>query len=236
MKFLFRIISILTLFNSFVIAQYKGNNIAISANYSYNTTAKIFLAPDANSFFDENVFYMEDIYSYSVEIRYRMSEDLILGFSTELMVAEDRGRNILTSRQFIVKDGFELLPFEFSAYYYLPFSTEDFKFYMGGGLGIYRGKRTREFGDINFIDVKSETGFGIQVSTGMDYIIFNNLSVRGELRFRDPEFKITNKYDNNVVNYEGRTFNVSNDSFTSKINLDGITFRIGAAFQFSLFN
>ena len=63
------------------------------------------------------------------------------------MQGAEKGRN-LNSRQFIVTDGYELYPVELSIYYFLPFSTEDFKFYMGGGMGIYPGKRTREFGNI----------------------------------------------------------------------------------------
>ncbi len=223
------------LYNS-TIAQYNGSDFAISTNFSYNTTAKIFLTPDAENIFDQNYnFPIENISSYSFEIRYLLNKDIILGLSAEYMSGSDKGRN-LTSKQFIITDGFELFPLELSLYYYLPFSTEDFKFYMGGGFGIYFGKRTRDFGDINFLDVNSEIGYGIQVSTGMDYMIFDFLSVRGELRFRDPDFRITNKYSKEIVNYEGRAYRVTNDDITSKINVDGITFRAGAVLHFSLFN
>ena len=60
---------------------------------------------------------------------------------------------------------------------------------MGGGLGFYSGKRTREFGNINFVNVKSEIGYGIQVSVGMDYMIFDNFSVRGEIDLEIPILK-----------------------------------------------
>jgi opacity protein-like surface antigen len=217
-------------------AQYRDSEFSISTNFSYNTTAKIFLTPDAENILDQNYnFGIENFYSYSAELRYRASEYIILGLSIEYMEGSGDGRN-LSSGQFIVTDGFLLYPFELSIYYYLPFSTEDFKFYMGGGLGIYTGKRTRNFGDITFEDVSSETGFGIQVSTGMDYLIFDFLSVRGELRFRDPDFRVTNKYSSSIVNYQGRQYRVSPDNISSKVNMDGITFRIGAVYHFSIFN
>jgi opacity protein-like surface antigen len=219
-----------------VFGQYRGNDFSISTNYSFNTTAKIFLNPDADNIFEQNYnFGIENFYSYSAEIRYRLSEDIILGLSAEYMEASGKGRN-LSSDQYIVTDGFEIIPVELSIYYFLPFSTEDFKFYMGGGLGMYTGRRTREFGDIKFVDIDNETGFGIQVSTGMDYMIFDFLSVRGELRFRDPEFRVTNKYSSDSVNYEGRFYRVSTDNITSKVNMDGITFRAGAVFHFSVLN
>ena len=219
-------------FSNLVFAQYNGNNLSITTNFNFNTTAKIFLTPNADHVLDRtNHFPIEDIYSYSIEIRYRVSEFLILGLSAEYMEASARGRT-LTSKQFVVREGFKLYPIEVSAYYFLPFSTEDFKFYMGGGFGIYTGSRTREFGDIKFKDVTNEIGYGIQVSIGMDYMIFNNLSAHGELRFRDPDFKITNKYNSEFVNYDDQTFRVSQDEIVSKINVDGITFGIGLAFHF----
>lgn len=213
-------------------AQYSENNFSITTNFFYNTTAKIFLTPDAENVLDKTFnFPIEDIYSYSAELRYQISEFLILGLSIEYMEASAKGRT-LTSRQFVVREGFTLIPIEVSAYYFLPFSTEDFKFYMGGGIGIYTGSRTREFGDIKFKDVSSEIGYGIQVSVGMDYMIFQNLSLHGELRFRDPDFRITNKYDSEFVRYNDQTFRINQDEVASKINVDGITFGIGLAFHF----
>ena len=213
-------------------AQYNGNNFSITTNLYFNTTAKIFLTPDAEHVLDRTYhFPIEDIYSYSIELRYRISEFLILGLSAEYMEATARGRT-LTSSQFVVREGFKVYPVEVSAYYCLPFSTEDFKFYMGAGFGIYTGSRTREFGDIKFKDVSNEFGYGLQVSTGMDYMILNNLSIHGELRFRDPDFMISNKYNSEFVTYNNETFSVAKDEIASKLNVDGITFGIGLALHF----
>lgn len=218
--------------SNILFAQYNGNNFSITTNFYFNTTAKIFLTPDAEHVLDRtHHFPIEDIYSYSIELRYRISEFLILGLSAEYMEATARGRTLTTS-QFVVREGFKLYPVEVSAYYFLPFSTEDFKFYMGAGLGIYTGSRTREFGDIKFKDVSNELGYGLQVSVGMDYMIFNYLSIHGELRFRDPDFRIYNKYNSEVVTYNNQTFSVTKDEISSKLNVDGITFGIGLAVHF----
>ena len=66
-------------------------------------------------------------------------------------------------------------------------------------------------------------------------MVFDNISVRGEIHFRDPDFKVTNKYNNSTVNYDGNVYRISGNNTTSKINIDGITFRLGASFQFSIF-
>lgn len=236
MNIFLKYLSIFSIICNSIFAQYNGNDFAVSTNFSFNTTAKIFLTPNASNILDQQSFFeIEGIFSYSAEFRYRIFHELILGLSIEYMQGSAMGRN-LSSRQFIVEDGFELFPIEFSVYYFFPFSTDNFKFYMGGGFGIYTGKRTREFGNIKFNDVDSEIGYGIQVSTGMDYMIFNFLSVRGELRFRDPDFRITNKYNNENVIYDGVEYSVSQSNINSKLNVDGITFRIGAVFHFSLLN
>ena len=232
MKNLAKCLFLIFFISTHVNAQYSEGQFAISTNFNFNTTAKIFLNPDGNIFASQTEFFeIEDIFSYSLELRYGLYESLILGLSFEYMQGEGNGRN-LANRRFVVKDGYELYPIELSAYYFLPFSTEDFKFYMGGGIGFYTGYRTRQFGDINFEDVSSQSTFGIQVSSGMDYMIFDFLSVRGELRFRDPELIITNKYSSDRVNYEGLSYTVTQENIRSRLNVDGITFRIGLVYHF----
>lgn len=236
MKRLIKYSIISLIISNFAIAQYNGYDLSLSTNFSYNTTAKIFLNPNAPNVLDQNVYFeIDGIYSYSAELRYRVNDAIILGLSAEYMQGSEKGRN-LNSRQFIVTDGYELYPVELSIFYFLPFSTESFKFYMGGGLGIYYGNRTREFGNIKFDNVDSDIGYGIQVSVGMDYLIFNNFSTRGEIRFRDPDIKVTNKYNDETVIYNGTTYRVTQENITSKLNVDGITFRIGAVYHFSFLN
>jgi len=236
MKRLYKYLFTILILSNISVAQYNGHDLSLSTNFSFNTTAKIFLNPNASNVLDQNVYFeIDGIYSYSAELRYRVNEAIILGLSGEYMQGEEKGRN-LNSDRFIVTDGYELYPVELSIYYFLPFSTENFKFYMGGGFGVYTGKRTRKFGNIEFEDVDSKVGYGIQVSVGMDYLIFGNFSTRGEIRFRDPDLVITNKYSDRMVVYEGDTFTVTQENITSKLNVDGITFRIGAVYHFSFLN
>jgi opacity protein-like surface antigen len=217
---------------SVIFSQYDGNDFSIGIGYNYTTSSKIFLNPNAPDIFDQNQYFdIGDFQNYSLEIRYRFSDFIILGLSTEYLQNSESGRN-LTSPLFIVEDGFEIYPVELSIYYFLPFSTESFKFFFGGGFGFYLGNRTRNFGNIEFEKVESEIGYGIQVSAGMDYLVFDKISIRGEIRFRDPDFKVTNKYNSSSVNYEGIIYSVSSTNLTSRINIDGITFRIGTAFHF----
>lgn len=52
------------------------------------------------------------------------------------------------------------------------------------------------------------------------------------MKFRDPELEVTSKYKTKRVNYNGATIVLAQDTFTSKINIDGVTFTLGMAFHF----
>jgi len=131
-----------------------------------------------------------------------------------------------------VEDGFKLIPVELSLYYMLPFSTELFKFLIGGGAGYYLGEQVRKFADVEVKNISRKTAYGIHVIISMDYFVFENVSLRTEMKFRDPQFIVKSEYTKNETIYNGREINLPQSSFDSKINLDGVTFILGAAFHF----
>ncbi len=204
----------------------------------YTTSASIFLNPNASDIVLRNSsFDIEDIFNPGADIRFRVSEPLILGLSVEYMNITETvlnlnvflGGSIVTIE---VEDGFKLIPIEFTAYYLLPFSTEGFKFLMGGGLGYYNGEFIRKVGEAEVTSVQEENAIGIHVSVSMDYIPINNVAVRFQMKFRDPQFTVTSHYRRTEVEYEGNVIILPEESFETKINVDGITFMLGAAFQF----
>lgn len=219
--------------NGNISAQYDNSNIGISFNYSYTTTSKLYLYPNAQDAILRNQFIeMDGARSYGIDIRYKISEPLIIGISTEyLRKTSNHGEFSVGGFIIEVDDGFELIPVELTLYYHIPFSTENFKFYMGGGAGIYFGRQVRNFSDVSVTDNGSQTAYGIQVCTGMDYIANEFISLRAELRFRDPEFDMKSKYSKQVFDYEGRSLLLSRESFETKANVDGMTFLIGVVFR-----
>lgn len=213
-------------------------DFSLSLNYNYTTTARIFLNPKSpDEILRNNSFYMEDIFSPSADLRYRLTEDILIGLNVEYIKKVQAGPNLTVlgsggTQTIIVEDGFKVIPFELSAYYILPFSTEKFKFIMGGGLAYYYGEHLRKFGDEEVSNLKREFAYGIQALVSSDYMITSFLSLRGEMKFRDPELEVTSKYKNKRVNYEGSTIVLAQDTFQSKINIDGVTFTLGMAFHF----
>jgi outer membrane protein W len=236
MKFYITLTLVLFIFIS-VNAQYNGNLFSISLNGNYTTSAKIYLNPNSPDIDLKNRSNpVSDIFSPSLDIRYALTEEIFLGISTEylykvsgqfLTVLGTRGTESIS-----IDDGFRLIPFELFLHYLLPFSTENFKFLIGGGAAYYYGSHVRKFGNEDISNVKRDFAYGIQVTTTMDYLINSFIAVRAELKFRDPEFETTNRYDKNTVNYNGEIIRLNREQFDSKINIDGITFTCGVAFGF----
>ena len=229
---------ILLVINFPTFCQYNGNDFSIGAYGFYTSSASVFLNPNASDIVLRNSsFDIEDIFNPGIDIRFRVSEPLILGLSVEYMNITETapnlnvflGGSIVTIN---VEDGFQLIPIEFTAYYLLPFSTDGFKFLMGGGLGYYNGDFIRTVGDAEVTSIQENTAIGIHVSVSMDYIPINNIAVRFQMKFRDPQFTVNSHYNQTEVEYEGNIIILPEESFNTKINVDGITFMLGAAFQF----
>jgi hypothetical protein len=217
--------------------QYGGKRFLINFNANYTTTAKIYLNPYSTDIDVKNrSLGVEDIFSPSLDIRYRITDDIILGLNSEYMkssVDADMAAVGPTGTVLIHgKEGYNLIPVEVTLFYLLPFSTEYFKFQMGGGAGYYFGSRFKEFGDASVGIVKGDLAFGVHVITSCDFLINDFLSVRGEMKFRDPEFELRSMYENTMINYKGVELRIPKKEFDSKVNVDGITFTFGVGISF----
>jgi len=229
---------LLLLLPIFLNAQFKNKDWDLAFSTVYTTSAKIYLNPkSSDAFLRNNSFPIQGIVSWQVELMYKLDDNILFGLCTEYMYTTSSGNNLTAfsgnnTVSVLVQDGFQLIPVELSAYYILPFSTERFKFLMGGGIGLYIGEHIREFGDAQATNVSDPIAYGIHVILTMDYQISGLVSARAEMKFRDPEFNVSSKYDKTDVNYNGSVIHLGNQTFDSKINVDGISFIFGAAFHF----
>lgn len=228
------LLTILILASFPLYAQFDGKDFSVSVNYNFTTTSKLFLQPNSpDPIIRETHEDLEDISHYSAEFRYALSDIIQVGIGTEYIQKSYINRNYnLSGTLAELKDGYKVIPVELSIYYLLPFSVESFKFMMGGGGGLYFGSHIRELGDLTVSTFDRNIGYGIHVMVGIDYLINQSFSVRGQMRFRDPEFQMKNKYSDRIVTYNGNAYLLATDTFTSKVNIDGVTFTIGVVFQF----
>lgn len=218
--------------------QYQNTQFNICVSSVYVTSAELFLNPNSSDIFLRNQsFELKDIFSPAIEIRYKLSDAVVIGLSSEFDKKSQKGNflTVLAGSQIIQlesEDGFIFIPVELSVYHILPFSTESFKFNMGGGLGFYYATHTRKFGDTEISNVETKPVVGIQVGAGMEYLLTENIGVRLQMKFRAPEIKVKSKYNNTTVNYKGNTITILQDTFDSKISVNGAVFMLGVSYSF----
>jgi opacity protein-like surface antigen len=228
---------VITAFYNTVFSQYNGNDFAVSFSYRYTTTSKIFLEPNSpDPFLRRTNTPLDDLFSYAGEIKYRLIESMIIGLNVESIKRTEsvdiRSFGFQVSEEVNAEDGFRVIPIEFTIYYHLPFSTDHWKFYMGGGVGYYWGDYIRNFNGISVSNEERDFAYGIQVAIGMDYMINEFSSLKFEMRFRDPEIEMKSKYSADTFTVNGRIIRIRRDTFISKINIDGATFSLGVAMHF----
>ncbi len=217
--------------------QFNEHDFGISANLVYTTSAEIFLNPNSSDPVVRNQSYtLEDIFNPSLDLRYRLNDYFILGLNIEYINKSAEAPNLTAfiGSQLVVfdvEDGFRVIPVELTAHYFFPFSTDNFKFTMGGGIGYYRGEFTRKFSEVDLSVVERKIALGIHVSASMDYMLLNNVSFRFEMKFRDPQYEVKSEYTKTEVIYEGETITLPADAFETKVNLDGLTFVLGIVYH-----
>lgn len=219
------------------LAQSDSATVGIAINAVYTTSAEVFLNPNSSSPEIRNrSTTFEDIWNPSVDVRYRFSKQFLLGLNVEYVKKTSIEPNLtafIGNQVFIfeVEDGFSLVPIELTAYYHFPFSTEDFKFMMGGGLGYYIGEFIRKFQDVDLEVTQRKFAMGFHVTASMDYVIIPNVAARFEMKFRNPQYTVTSKYSKPEVIYQGNVVDLPENAFDTKIDIDGLTFILGFVFS-----
>ena len=214
-------------------AQFGAGKIGIAVNAVYTTSAEIFLNPNSsNSEVRNKSFTLENIWNPGIDFRYRFTNEFILGLNIEYIKKTAYAPNLtafIGNQVFVfeVEDGLSAIPIELTAHYYFPFSTEDFKFIMGGGLGYYIGEFVRKFQGVDLEITQRKFALGFHVSASMDYIIIENLSARFEMKFRNPQYTVTSKYSKTEVTYQGNVIQLPENAFDTKVDIDGLTFILG---------
>ena len=237
-RFLSIVLLVFLIFSS-ASAQFSSGKIGVAMNAVYTTSAEIFLNPNSSSNEIRNKFFtLEDIWNPGLDVRYRFSDDFILSLNIEYLKKTAVAPNLTAfvgNQVFIfeVEDGLEVIPIEITAHYYFPFSTEELKFMMGGGLGYYIGEFIRKFQDAELEIVQRKFSLGLHVSASMDYMIFDYLSARFEMKFRNPQYTVTSKYSKTELEIESfpEPVTLLESPFDTKVDVDGLTFVLGLVFH-----
>lgn len=230
---------ILILFYGNFFAQSKGEVFSLNVGLGLISSSKIFPNPNSSDLIERNKsFEITNILSPALELKYSFNEEVSIGLSSEYASKMKKGNFVyaLSGSQLVElesEDGFIFIPIELSVYQTLPFSTENFKFNIGGGLGYYIANLKRNFGNTKISTVESSPVFGIQVSASVEYKILEYLGLYLQTKYRALEIKVSSRYDKNTVEYKGKTITILQDTFDSKISVNGVVFVIGLTYNFN---
>ncbi|MBM4169456.1 MAG: hypothetical protein FJ215_09920 [Ignavibacteria bacterium] len=200
---------------------------------SYTSSSKLFLNPDASSSelraqHDE----LKDVPGVGLEVRYKAEgSDFFFSLTVDGLKKIRRSTQPITnvsSHQFLpFEDGFLLVPIELSGNVYVPLGSETIRLSMGGGIGAYYAERMLTLGDTRAPSTAGFLGYGIHVRGNFEYRVFRSTYVFFEMRFRDPEVEVTNRFPEEGVSYRGTRVPLPANEIKSKINVDGIGFAVG---------
>ena len=199
------------------------------------TSSQLYYDPNSADPVERSLSYpITDSFGGGIELKYQFPETHIaLSLSTEYVRATttrsiDAGTGVLIP----VEDGYSVVPVEVTGYFLIPVGGTTFGIYMGGGGGVYIGRRTYAIGGTSAGVLETTPGYGIHVLGGVTYRFTDHFSVIGEMKFRDLQFQSTNAFSSSSINYLGSRIVVSQKPFDATIHTDGIIFQLGAAINF----
>ena len=195
------------------------------------------LSPDL---FGSNSFYsLDGSYGYGGEVSYQLpinNLNLDIFISTEYYHLLQNNIPVRFARDTIhytvsATEDITMLPIEFGVKWDLPEFLENFTFYIGGGGGIYLGKRTRKLLYLTSQNIQNKSGFSINALAGVEYSASRNISLDLQLKFREPYFDIESTYNSNTININGTEFGLKTP-VTSRITVDGLRLSFGLKYHF----
>ena len=200
---------------------------------TYTTTSKLFLHPDAPTVEGRSEY---DSYSGvlggGVEFRLHIpSQQFYISLSVEYnALLRDQKRLIAFTdslRYLPVREGIRFMPAELGVFAYIPLGSEVVRLTMGGGLGIYYAARVLSVGPVETAIANTPIGYGIHIGIGLEYRVSPLVAVHAALRFRDPEVRCENSFDQPVLQVSGAQRTLAHEPLASKILVDGMNLSLG---------
>ncbi|MCX8056078.1 MAG: hypothetical protein N3F03_00525 [Ignavibacteria bacterium] len=235
----FLILITIKIFSQDIEHHYSNSLFEINLNLNYNTSAKVYLNPKSADPDIRNLYYTFDGFlSYAFEIKSNVwNNSIYVGLGSEYLKTSSivpwvRGLVNNLPRTLQVEEGFQVYPVELVTYYIFPFSNDWYRAYMGAGFGIYYAKYFRKIFDLVSVSKLSRLDYGILVNAGINVSLIDNLSVKFEMRFRDPEFEFKNEFPKTETIVNGNRIQLFEKTFYTKINLDGLNLILGLNYRF----
>jgi opacity protein-like surface antigen len=207
-------------------------DLSLSVKGSFTTSTRFTYNIDRVNTFSEERTITSNL-GYGADLRWNILWDrFYIGVSGEKIAGMDKWSVLYPQYGYLAvphQEGFEVTAVELSGYYVVPISSEEIRFYLGGGLGTYDGSRTFSIAGVKTETISSASYMGIHVMTGIDYRLHARIGLRLEIKFRDPHFDVTTKFEQPSAEYQGRRIALPQTEEVTKVNLFGVNYMGGIA-------
>ncbi len=211
----------------------QQSRYSVSVNGSVTTSSKLYYYPfDPDEVTRNQSLPFDGVWGLGIDVRRELGQSNIqIGLSAEYLRSETEIEIPTNQKKIVTTDGYVALPVEFSGYFSIPFSTENFRMYMGGGVGMYFGERRYTHAGVESKIIGRTPGIGIHVLSGFEFNLGSNIALRTELKFRDVQFESTNVFPTDAT-FPPSTPLPEQSPFPSKVSIDGILFGAGIVYHF----
>jgi hypothetical protein len=207
------------------------------------TSSRVFDNPNAQDIVDRDHYdFVDNLLGGGLQYRLGFpDQNIIFTFSVEYAarVLHQTSPFLTSTRQLVqlpVKQGVRFIPAEIGIETNVPLIENTLRLTMGGGFGVYYADRVYAINGTLMSSVKPPVGYGIYVESGFDYRVYENIGIRAEVRFRDPEITNEDKFDSRVIQVGNYQIPVNNIPPTTKINVHGVSLTLGVLIGFDWFS
>jgi hypothetical protein len=213
-------------------------DICITASLNYIASASILLNPNNSDLIERNsTTDLSGGYGYGFTLKKRIfSDDIFIGLSTEyIKITDDQLTDVVenaTDFQTVhVTETLEMIPVELSMYFNIPRFADNLNVYLGGGFGFYFGNRTRKMVGMQTTTISKDPMFALNVLFGSEYFVNNHVSLNFEVKVRDGNYKVHNRFPADRVLLNNQLYFFEPD-LNSKVYIDGLKISLGVGYFF----
>jgi hypothetical protein len=234
-KTLVRSIVLVILVGSCPLLQAQEKNLMVLVKGNLTTRTSLFLNPNApDPVSRAQALDLTDFFGSGIEIKYFFpGSSLALSVSADYLRFREPNPISVSFRTAIpAEDGYVAIPVEATGYFIIPASGQTVKVFIGGGVGVYFGRRQYSLAGVEAPVTDTRPGFGIHVLGGVSYRFTDWFSLVGEMKFRDLQFHSTNTFHVSRIPFQESFIAVSQTPFESSVQTDGIVFQLGVGVSF----
>lgn len=216
-----------------VLAQERNLTVLVKGNLTTRTS--LFLKPNSPDPLERaQSLDLTDFFGSGIEIKYMIPRtSLAVSISADYLRFRQSSPIPVSFRTKVpAEDGYVAIPVEATGYFVIPASGQTVRVFIGGGIGVYFGRRDYTLAGVSAPVVATRPGFGIHVLAGVSYHFTDWFELMGEMKFRDLQFHSTNAFQVSRVPYQGSFITVGQTPFESSVQTDGIVFQFGVGVSF----